>query len=737
LDKHQVSQNVSETLEQNYMPYAMSVIVSRAIPEIDGLKPSHRKILYTMYKMGLLKGSRTKSSNVVGQTMKLNPHGDMAIYETLVRLSTSNESLLHPFVTSKGNFGKIYSRDMAYAAPRYTEVKLDPLMVEMFNNIDKDAVDFVDNYDSTTKEPVLLPVTFPNILVNPNHGIAVGMASSFPSFNLREICNTTIALLKDNEIEIKDYLKAPDFSTGAELIYKEAEMDKIYATGRGGFKLRSKYRYDKANRCIEIYEIPYSTTSEAIIDKVIDLVKKGKIKEITDIRDETDLKGLKIAIDIKRSADYKKIMPFLFRYTSLEDTVSCNFNILINGSPRVCGIKEILLEWIEFRIKSIKRITLFDIDKKSAKLHLLEGLKKILLDIDLAIKIIRETEKEAEVIPNLMEGFFIDKIQAEYIAEIKLRNLNKEYILKRIKEIDELVKEIENLKSLYNSRARLNTVVKKDLVNVSKKYGKDRLTEIIEDDSIGVISKDELIEDYNVKLFLTNQGYIKKIPLTSLRSNPAQKIKDDDFIISEIEGTNKSDVIFISDKGNIYKIKCYELEDVKASSFGSYCSNLLDMENGENIKAIISTVDYKGTIIYGYSTGKFSEVEVSQYATKTNRKQLKKAYCLKGNLVFVKFFSEEEKKELLESDNRENFEVVLITDNEKALIFDLKYVQPVASRTAQGNTILKLSKLDFVSKAYNFASSNLKDPNFYRIQSIPAQGYYLKKTDSKKNSGLF
>ena len=737
MDKHQIPQNVADTLEQNYMPYAMSVIVSRAIPEIDGLKPSHRKILYTMYKMGLLKGARTKSSNVVGQTMKLNPHGDSAIYETMVRLSTGNESLLHPFVASKGNFGKIYSRDMACAAPRYTEVKLDPLMAEMFNNIDKDAVDFVDNYDSTMKEPVHLPVSFPNVLVNPNQGIAVGMASSFPSFNLREICETTIALLKDKDYDIKETLKAPDFSTGAELIYKEAEMDKIYSTGRGGFKLRSKYRYDKENRCLEVYEIPYSTTTEAIIDKIIDLVKKGKIKEITDVRDETDLRGLKIAIDVKKSADPDKIMSFLYRYTSLEDTVSCNFNLLIKGMPRVCGVKEILLEWIEFRIESIKRITLFDIDKKAAKLHLLEGLKKILLDIDLAIKIIRETEKEADVLPNLMKGFSIDEIQAEYIAEIKLRNLNKEYILKRVKEIDDLIKEIEDLNKLYNSRARLNTVVKKDLANVAKKFGKDRLTNIIEDDGASSISKEELIEEYNVKLFLTEHGYIKKIPLVSLRSNPTQKMKDDDVIISEIESTNKSDILFISDKGNIYKIKGYELDDVKASSFGGYCPNVLDMEEGEKIKLIISTLDYKGTIIYGYSNGKFAEVELSQYSTKSKRKQLKKAYCLKGDLVYVRFFSEEEKLNLKKCDDRENYEVVLVTDNEKALIFDLKQVQLVASRTAQGNTILKLSKLDFIASASNVLNCKLDDPDFYRIQTLPAQGYYLKKVDSKNKTTLF
>ncbi len=734
MDKHQISQNVSETLEQNYMPYAMSVIVSRAIPEIDGLKPAHRKILYTMYKMGLLKGARTKSSNVVGQTMKLNPHGDQAIYETMVRLATGNESLLHPLVSSKGNFGKIYSRDMAYAAPRYTEVKLDDITAEMFNNIDKDAVDFVDNYDNTTKEPVLLPVSFPNILVNPNQGIAVGMASSIPSFNLVEICDTTIALIEDSEADIYQTLKAPDFSTGAQLIYRDADIRKIYETGRGNIVLRSKYRYDKENRCIEIYEIPYSTTTEAIIDKVIELVKKGKVKDITDVRDETDLKGLKITIDVKRNTDVEKIMTFLYRYTPLEDSVSCNFNILVHGMPRVMGVKEILLEWIEFRIESIKRITLFDIGKKSDKLHLLEGLAKILMDIDLAIKIIRETEKEADVIPNLMKGFSIDEIQAEFIAEIKLRNLNKEYILKRVNEIDDLRKDIANLDKLYNSRARLNTVVKKDLLGVSKKFGKERLTEIIEAESSSSISKEELIEDFNVKFFLTEHGYIKKIALVSLRANPLQKLKDDDKIICEIDGTNKSDLLFVSDKGNIYKLKAYELEDVKASSFGEYCANVLELEEGETIKTVISTIDYSGTIIYGYSTGKFAEVELSQYETKSNRKQLKNAYCSRGDLVFVKYLSVEEKQRLNTEENREDFEVVLITENEKALIFDLKHVQLVSSRIAQGNTILKLSKLDFVQTAFDLKDSKLKDPSFYRIQSLPAQGYYLKKGDSKKSS---
>lgn len=734
MDKHQISQNVSETLEQNYMPYAMSVIVSRAIPEIDGLKPSHRKILYTMYKMGLLKGARTKSSNVVGQTMKLNPHGDQAIYETMVRLATGNESLLHPLVSSKGNFGKIYSRDMAYAAPRYTEVKLDDITAEMFNNIEKDAVDFVDNYDNTTKEPVLLPVSFPNILVNPNQGIAVGMASNIPSFNLREICDTTIALIEDSSADIFQTLKAPDFSTGAQLIYREADIKKIYETGRGGILLRSKYRYDKENKCIDIYEIPYSTTTEAIIDKIIDLVKKGKVKDITDVRDETDLKGLKITIDIKRSSDPEKIMSFLYRYTPLENNVSCNFNLLIKGIPKVLGIREILLEWIEFRIESIKRITLFEIGKKSEKLHLLEGLEKILMDIDLAIKIIRETEKESEVIPNLMNGFSIDEIQAEFIAEIKLRNLNKEYILKRVNEIEDLKKDIENLDKLYNSRPRLNTVIKKELANISKKFGKDRLTEIVEAEDVSVISKEELIEDYNVKFFLTEHGYIKKISLVSLRANPQQKLKDDDNIIAEVEGTNKSDVLFVSDKGNIYKIKAYELEDVKASSFGEYCQNVLELKDNENIKTIISTIDYSGIIIYGYSTGKFSEVELSQYETKSNRKQLKNAYCTRGDLVFVKYFSVEEQKRLKKDESRKDFEVVLITENEKALIFDLKHVQSVSSRIAQGNTILKLAKLDFVQKAFELQYSKLKDPDFYRIQSLPAQGYYLKKSDSKKSS---
>ncbi|HYH01648.1 MAG TPA: DNA gyrase subunit A, partial [Bacillota bacterium] len=538
-----IEQKIVDTLEQNYMPYAMSVIISRAIPEIDGFKPSHRKLLFTMYKMGLLTGGRTKSANIVGQTMKLNPHGDMAIYETMVRLTRGNNALLHAFVDSKGNFGKQYSRDMRFAAPRYTEAKLDKICEELFKDLDKNTVDFVDNYDGTLKEPTLLPTTFPNILVNANQGIAVGMASNLCSFNLQEVCETTIQFIQNENVAIEQYLKAPDFSSGGQLIYKEKEIRDIYQTGRGGFKLRAKYRYDKANSCIEIYEIPYTTTVEIIIDAIIDLVKNGKIKDITDVRDETDLNGLKVTLDIRKSADPDGVMNKLFKLTTLQDTFSCNFNILINGRPRVMGIREILTEWLIFRIGCIKRQILFDIDRKTEKLHLLLGLRKILLDIDKAIRIIRETEHESAVVPNLMNGFDIDQVQAEFIAEIKLRNLNKEYILNRVSEVDNLQKEIADLKDLYSNESKIKKVIVKQLNEVAKKFGKPRQTEIIGEEHVEEITQEHLIEDFNLKIFLTAHNYLKKVPLTSLRSSPEHKLKEEDIIIQEVETHNKADLL--------------------------------------------------------------------------------------------------------------------------------------------------------------------------------------------------
>ncbi|HHY23848.1 MAG TPA: topoisomerase IV, partial [Clostridiaceae bacterium] len=543
-----IEQNITETLEKNYMPYAMSVIVSRAIPEIDGFKPSHRKLLYTMHTMGLLTGARTKSANVVGQTMKLNPHGDMAIYETLVRLTRGYGALLHPFVDSKGNFGKQYSKDMKFAAPRYTEVKLDKISREIFSELEKNAVDFIDNYDGTLKEPVLLPTTFPNILVNPNQGIAVGMASNICSFNLKEICEATIQLINNENANMIQYIKAPDFATGGSLIYNEKEIKEIYETGRGSFKVRAKYRYDKKNSCIEIYEIPYTTTAEAIMDSIIQTVKSGKIKDITDVRDETDLDGLKVTIDIKKNTDADDLMNKLYMLSPLEDTFSCNFNILVNGAPRVMGVKEILREWTAFRVNCIKRLTMFDIEKKTEKLHLLLGLQKILLDIDKAIRIIRNTQKDSEVIPNLMVAFEIDKIQAEFVAEIKLRNLNKEYILNRVGEVESLQKEIKELESIYKSENKIKKIIIKQLNEISKKYGQPRKTEIIHEDFVEEITEEHFIEDYNVKLILTGQNYIKKIPLVSLRASTDQKIKEDDCIIQEIDARNKDELLLFSNK---------------------------------------------------------------------------------------------------------------------------------------------------------------------------------------------
>ncbi|MEG2583830.1 MAG: DNA topoisomerase (ATP-hydrolyzing) subunit A, partial [Oscillospiraceae bacterium] len=561
-------QQITDTLEQNYMPYAMSVIVSRAIPEIDGFKPSHRKLLYTMYKMGLLTGNRTKSANVVGQTMRLNPHGDAAIYETMVRLTTDNMALLLPLVDSKGNFGRQYSRDMAYAASRYTEVKLSKICTEVFQDMDKNTIDFVDNYDGSTKEPTLLPTTFPNILANSNQGIAVGMASNICSFNLIELCESTIKLLREPEADISDILKAPDFPTGGELIYNKEEMQEIYRTGRGSIKVRSKYKYDKKNNCIDITEIPYTTTIEAIIEKVVDLVKAGKIKEISDLRDETDLKGLKLTIDLKRGTDPEMLMARLFKMTPLQDSFGCNFNILIEGSPMVLGVNDIICEWLRFRRSCIKRSTAFDIQKKSDKLHLLEGLELILLDIDKAIRIVRETKDDSKVVPNLMTGFGITEIQADFVAEIKLRNLNQDYILKRTAEINQLKAEIIALKEILGSPAKVNKIIEKQLKDVAKKYGKERMTSIVSGDTVIEANFEEVIDDYPVKLFRTAHNYFKKISLVSLRSSGEQRLKDDDSLIQEVEANNTSEILFFASGGDVYKMKAYDIPDGKASQLG-------------------------------------------------------------------------------------------------------------------------------------------------------------------------
>jgi DNA gyrase subunit A len=709
-------QKIVDTLKQNYMPYAMSVIVSRAIPEIDGFKPSHRKLLYTMYKMGLMTGNKTKSANVVGQTMKLNPHGDMAIYETLVRMTRGNGALLHPYIDSKGNFGKQYSRDMQFAAPRYTEVKLDKICEELFGDIEKDTVDFTDNYDGTLKEPVLLPTSFPSILVNANQGIAVGMASNICSFNLKEVCEATGQYISNENADILQYLKAPDLASGGQLIYNEKDIRDIYETGRGSFKLRAKYKYDRENSCIEINEIPYTTTIEVIIDSIVDLVKRGRIKEINDVRDETDLNGLKITLDIRKSADPDDIMNKLYKLTTLGDTFSCNFNILVNGMPRVMGIKEILREWVEFRVNCIKRKTFFDINKKSDKLHLLSGLHKILLDIDKAIRIIRNTEQEEQVVPNLMKGFDIDKVQAEYVAEIKLRNLNREYILNRVGEIENLQKEISELNEVYDSEKKIKKIIIKQLNEVAKKYGRPRRTEIIQEEHIEEITIEHLIEDYNLKLFLTEQNYIKKIPLVSLRAASEQKLKDDDYIIQELETHNKADLLLFSNKHTVYKLRIYDIGDCKASTLGEFLTNILELDDDEKIIYITATDDYKGYMLFSFENGKIAKIDLSSYATKTNRKKLANAYSDKSKLINAMY---------LEND----VELAAFSNISKVLIFDTSNINPKATRNSQGVQVLKSKKGSIMAAVKTIEDSGIVDLDYYRTKNIPAVGYYLKEED--------
>lgn len=708
-------QKIVETLKINYMPYAMSVIVSRAIPEIDGLKPSHRKLLYTMYKMGLLKGPKTKSANVVGQTMKLNPHGDMAIYETMVRLTTGNMALLHPLVESKGNFGKVYSRDMKFAAPRYTEVELTEICREMFRDIDRDTVDFTDNYDGTMKEPVLLPSAFPNILVNPNQGIAVGMASNICSFNLKEVCAAAIAYIKNDNTDIARYLKAPDFSTGGQLILDEKEMRKIYETGRGSFKVRAKYRFDSRNSCIEVYEIPYTTSSEAIIEAIAGIIKEGKIKDITDVRDETDLEGLQIAIDIKRNADPDGIMNKLYKLTPLQDSFGCNFNILIGQKPRVLGITGILDHWIQFRMECIRRQSQYDINKKSERLHLLTGLSKILLDIDKAIRIVRNTDKDAQVVPNLMKGFGIDKPQAEFIAEIKLRNLNREYILKQTSDIEDLKKEIADLQDIVAHDSRVLDIICAQLKEISRKYGQDRRTEIISGQSVEEISEENLIEDYNVRLFMTDQGYIKKISLVSLRSSGEQKLKEDDYIIQEMETRNKADLLLFSNRCTVYKIKIHELSDSKASVLGDYLNNILTLGPDEKIIRMHATDHYEGCLLFAYENGKMTKIPVSSYATKTNRKKLANAYNSGSPLVDIFY---------LEND----MDFAAFSSIDKVLVFNTAQINPKTTRSSQGVSVLKSKKGSIMAKVVPLAEAKLSDPEYYRA-NIPAIGCYLKEED--------
>ena len=713
-------QAISETLEINYMPYAMSVIVSRAIPEIDGFKPSHRKLLYTMYKMGLLTGGRTKSANIVGQTMRLNPHGDSAIYETMVRLSRGNETLLHPFVDSKGNFGKVYSRDMAYAASRYTEAKLDNICTELFRDIDSDTVDMVDNYDATMKEPSLLPTTFPNVLVSANQGIAVGMASNICSFNLKEVCDTAIALMKNPDHDILETLPGPDFSTGAELLFDEAATREVYSTGRGSFKLRAKWHYEKDGNLIEITEIPYTTATEVIMDKVAELIKAGKIKEITDMRDETDLGGLKLTIDLKRGVDPEKLMQKLFRMTPLQDSFPCNFNILIAGMPRVMGVGEILEEWTAWRMDCVKRRLFFQIGKREERLHLLKGLERILLDIDKAIRIIRETELEAEVVPNLMIGFGIDEIQANYVAEIKLRNINKEYILKQTKAISQLEQEIADMRDTLNSVKKLKNVIIQELQEVSKKYGQPRKTEIIYQSVEAEPEEEEdNVPDYPVTVFVSREGYLKKITAQSLRMSGEQKFKEGDTLRFSQETTNRADVLVFTDQFQCYKSRLSEFEDGKASQLGDYLPQKLGMEQGETVRSVVLTEDYSGFVLFFFENGKVAKVPLNAYETKTNRKKLTGAYCDKSTLVDVYAMQEDVQMALYASDGR-------------TLIFSTAQLLPKTTRNTQGVAVLTLKKKAVLTAALPLEQSGIENPSRYRTKTIPAAGALLKPEDMQE-----
>ena len=719
-------QKITDTLIENYMPYAVSVIVSRAIPAIDGLKPSHRKLLYTMHKMGLLKGNRTKSANVVGQTMKLNPHGDQAIYETLVRMTRGNEALLNPFIDSKGNFGKQYSRDMRYAASRYTEVKLESICREMFKDIEKNAVEFTDNYDGTTKEPLILPSSFPNILVNTSQGIAVGMASNLCSFNLVEVCDTAIELINNPEADITGILKGPDFSTGGSLLYDKEEMEKIYETGRGGFKLRGKYSADKKKRHIEITEIPYTTTVEAIIDSIIGMVRSSKIKEIKDVRDETDLKGLKITIDIRPGTDIKKLMNKLFLKTPLQDSFNCNFNLLIKGNPMVLGIKGILAHWIDFRMGCIRKRLNYDLGKNNERLHLLLGLDRILINIDEAIRIIRNTEKEVDVIPNLMSAFRIDELQADYIAEIKLKYLNREYILKRLDEIKELKDKIEDIENTLKSNSKIRKIIISELEEVKNKFGRDRKTEIRVRDDVDDKSLVEQIEEYNCMVFFTRENYIKKVLLTSLRTDPEQKLKESDKIIQEISTHNKAELIMFSNKANAYKMKLHQLEDCKAGEFGEFLPVYLELSENESIVYVVVTDDFKGHMLFGFENGKFAKVPLSVYETKTNRKLLAKAYSDKSELKYIRHIGESE-----------SIEMVIITKDKKALIFNTDFVSLKSTRSAQGITVIKIKESDKVSEVIPVKKSRLKNINDYRPNNVPAVGRQLSKADSRRKQKTF
>ncbi len=711
-----LEQPITETLETNYMPYAMSVIVSRAIPEIDGFKPSHRKLLYTMFKMGLLTGARSKSANIVGQTMRLNPHGDAAIYETMVRLSAGYEALLTPFVDSKGNFGKVYSRDMSYAASRYTEAKLSSICAEIFRDIDKDTVDFADNYDGSMKEPALLPTAFPNVLVSANSGIAVGMASQICGFNLNEVCETTINYLRDPECDIFATLPAPDFPTGGEIIYDRHDMETVYNTGRGGIKVRAKWRFLPKENIIEIYEIPYTTTSEAVIDKVAELIKTGKIREINDMRDETDLSGLRLAIDLKRGTDPDKLMQKLFRMTTLQDTFPCNFNILVAGNPRVMGIREILDEWTAWRADSVRRRVFFDLTKKQEKLHLLKGLESILLDIDRAIEVIRNTELEADVVPNLMMDFGIDQLQAEYVAEIKLRNINREYILKRTSETEELEKAIEELESILNNRRKIKNIIISELTAINKKYVTPRKTAIVYADEIEEYTPEEQVEDYSVTLFLSREGYFKKISAQSLRMSGEQKYKEGDGLSLSFESSNRREILFLTDKQQIYKAKVADFEDGKASVLGIYLPTRLQMDEGESVITMIDPDNYSKNLLLIFENGKAARIELSAYETKTNRRKLVNAYSGVSPVKAVMVINEETDVACFSSDGR-------------AVIFNTAQLQPKSSRTTQGVAVMSLKPKRVLERAEPLSASTIQNPARYRVRSIPAAGALLKSED--------
>ena len=707
--------NITAVLEENYMPYTMSVIVSRAIPEIDGFKPAHRKLLYMMHKMGLLNGPRRKSADVVGQTMQLNPHGEQAIYETLVRLTRAHDAMLHPFIDSKGSFGKQYSRDMAYAASRYTEVKLDAICADIFGDIDKQAVTFVDNYNGLMKEPVLLPTSFPNVLVNPNQGIAVGMASRICGFNLNEVCESAIAFIKDRNVDLTKSLKAPDFSTGGELLYNEDDIRHIYATGEGSFKLRAKYRYDKKSSCIEIYEIPYTTTIEAIIDKIAALSKAGKLKDVTDVRDETDLKGLKVAVDIRRSADPEAVMQRLFAQTTLMDSFSCNFNILVDGRPRTMGVAEILEEWLRFRVTCVRNRLNFDLNGHSAKLHLLLGMEKVLLDIDKAIRIIRLTESDALVIPNLIKGFDITKEQAEFIAEIRLRNLNREYLLKRVGERAALEKEIAWITEVLGDQKKVDALIITELKDVAKKHGRPRMTEIVTDVPVA-LPREDLVDDYAVRVFLTAHSYVKKIPMVSLRQAGEQMLKEGDRIVLELECSNRTELLLFSDKQNVYKLKAHEIADSKPGALGLYTVNLLGGDEGEKIVYITAANDYQGFLMFAYANGKVAKVQMDAYATKLNRRKLVNGFCGRSPLVYAAHLMEDG-------------DFVAMRGTDKAMLFNSALINPVSAKNSPGVQVYTLKKNSVLSQITPKTASTLADPEYYRADAIPSTGHFLRGED--------